>query len=67
MNEHLNSFNKILDDLKNLDAKINDEDKPSLLLNFLLDTYEYLTTTLLYDKDEINFNDISNALMNNEV
>ena len=30
-------------------------------------TQEHLTTTLLYSKDEINFNDVSNALVNNEV
>ena len=45
----------------------DDEDKALLLLNFLPDTYEHLTTTLLYGKDEIKFNDVSNALMNNEV
>ena len=33
MNEHLNNFNKILTDLKNLDDHIDDEDKTLLLLN----------------------------------
>ena len=67
MHEHLNAFNKILADLQNLDVEIDDEDKALLLLNSLPDTYEHLTTTLLYGKDEIKFNDVSNALMNNEV
>ena len=67
MNEHLNSFNKILADLQNLDVEIDDEDKALLLLNSLPESYEHLTTTLLYGKDEIKFNDVSNALMNNEV
>ena len=35
--------------------------------NSLPDTYEHLTSTLLYGKDEIKFNDVSNALTNNEV
>ena len=52
--------------MKNLDVEIDDEDKILLSLNYLLDTYEHLTTTLLYGKDEIKFNDVFNALMNNE-
>ena len=47
--------------------EIDDKDKALLLLNSLPDTYEHLTTTLLYGKDKIKLNDISNALMNNVV
>ena len=50
MNENLNSFNKILTKLQNLNVEINDEDKTLLLLNSLSNTYEHLTTTLLYGK-----------------
>ncbi|TXG46509.1 hypothetical protein EZV62_027989 [Acer yangbiense] len=42
------------------------KDKALLLLNSLPDTYEHLTTTLLYGKDEVKFIDVSNALVNNE-
>ena len=66
MNEHLNNFNKILTNLKNLDDHINDEDKALLLLNSLLDTYDHLTTTLLYGKEKIMYVDVSNTLVNNE-
>jgi len=66
MNEHLNDFNKMIADLKNLDVEINDEDKALLLLNSLSDTYEHLVTTLLYGKENIKFIDVSNALVNNE-
>ncbi|TXG65804.1 hypothetical protein EZV62_007079 [Acer yangbiense] len=66
MIEHLDNYNKILADLQNLDVEIIDEDKALLLLNSLPDTYEHLTTTLLYGKDEVKFIDVSNALMNNE-
>ncbi|TXG52062.1 hypothetical protein EZV62_021231 [Acer yangbiense] len=66
MIEHLDNYNKILADLQNLDVEISDEDKALLLLNSLLDTYEHLTTTLLYGKDEVKFIDVSNALVNNE-
>ena len=66
MFEHLNDYNKILTDLQNLEVDISSEDKALLLLNSLLDTYDHLITTLLYGKDEIRFNDASNALTNNE-
>lgn len=66
LSEHLNDYNKILADLQNLDVKINDEDKTVLFLNSLPDTYDHLTTTLLYGKDEIKFDDVCNALINNE-
>ncbi|TXG67989.1 hypothetical protein EZV62_009264 [Acer yangbiense] len=66
MIEHLDNYNKILADLQNLDVEISDEDKALLLLNSLPDTYEHLTTTLLYGKDEVKFIDVSNALVNNE-
>ena len=66
MIEHLDDYNKILADLQNLDVEISDEDKALLLLNSLPDTYEHLTTTMLYGKDEVKFIDVSNALVNNE-
>ncbi|TXG64884.1 hypothetical protein EZV62_011878 [Acer yangbiense] len=66
MIEHLDNYNKILADLQNLDVEISDEDKALLLLNSLPDTYEHLTTTLLYGKDEVKLIDVSNALVNNE-
>ncbi|KAK0583590.1 hypothetical protein LWI29_038519 [Acer saccharum] len=66
MIEHLDNYNKILVDLQNLDVEISDEDKALLLLNSLPETYEHLTTTLLYGKDEVKFIDVSNALVNNE-
>ena len=66
MSEHLNDYNKILADLQNLEVEIKDEDKALLLLNSLRDTYDHLITTLLYGNNEIKFNDVSNALTNNE-
>ena len=35
-------------------------------MNSLPDIYDHLITTLLYGKDEIKFDDVSNALTNNE-
>ena len=44
INKHLNSFNKILVDLKNLDVTNADDDKALLLLNSLLESYDHLTS-----------------------
>ena len=66
MPEHLNNLNKILVDLQNLDVIIDDEDKAVVLINSLPDTYEHLTNTLMYGKDMLKFDDISNALTNDE-
>ena len=38
-----------------------------MLLNSLPDSYEHLPMTLIYGKDSIKFEDVSNALMNNEL
>jgi hypothetical protein len=66
MPEHLNNLNKILADLQNLDVNIDDEDKAVVLINSLPDTYEHLATTLMYGKDSLKFDDVSNALTNDE-
>ena len=66
MNDHVNSFNKILADLLNLDEKFEDEDKTLLLLNSLLDEYDNLTTTLLHGKDNVTFDAVCSALYNSE-
>ena len=64
--EHLNDYNKILADLQNLEVDISNEDKSLLLLNSLFDTHDHLITTVLYGKDEIKYDDVSNALNNYE-
>ena len=66
MNDHVNSFNKILADWLNLDEKFEDEDKALLLLNSLLDEYDHLTTILLHGKDNVIFDDVSSVLYNSK-
>ncbi|KAH9688524.1 Integrase catalytic domain-containing protein [Citrus sinensis] len=66
MNDHVNSFNKILTNLLNLDERFEDEDKVLLLLNFLPDEYDNLTTTLHRGKDNVTFDAVCSALYNSE-
>ena len=66
MNDHVNSFNKILAYLLNLDEKFEDEDKTLLLLNSFPGEYDHLTTTLLHGKDSVTFDAVCSALYNFE-
>ena len=66
MNDHMNSFNKILADLLNLDEKFKDEDKALLLLDSLPNEYDHLTTNLFHGKDNVTFDTIYSALYNSE-
>ena len=66
MNDHMNSFNKILADLLNLDEKFKYEYKALLLLDSLHDKYDHLTTTLFHGKDNVTFDIICSALYNSE-
>ncbi|KAL6199987.1 hypothetical protein ACLB2K_029769 [Fragaria x ananassa] len=63
MIHHLNAFNKLVDNLLNLDEEIKDEDKAMLLVN----SYDNLVTTLLHSKETIKFEEVSNALMKYEI
>ena len=66
MTEHIDEFNKIISDLLNMDVDMKDEDKAILLLNSLPESYDHLSTTLLYGKDVVKYEDVSSALLVNE-
>ena len=67
MNDHVNSFNKILANLLNLDEKFKDEDKTLLFFNSLPDEYDHLTTNLLHGKDSVTFDVVCSALYNSNI
>jgi hypothetical protein len=48
LSQHINVFNQIIDNLKRVDVKFEDEDKALMLLNSLptSSTHENLVTTL---------------------
>lgn len=66
MSKYISDFYRILTDLANLGVKISDEHKGLRLQNSLPDEYEHLIITLLYGKNGVKFDDISNTLLNNE-
>ena len=67
MHNHLDAYDKILADLRNLDMEIAEEDKALCLLNSLPDQYDHLSNTLLYGKKTITYEDLESALSNNYV
>ena len=46
--EHLNFFNKIICEFLVVDVKIDEEDKVSVLLSSLSESYDHIVTTMLY-------------------
>lgn len=48
LRKHLEKFNKIIIDLKNMDEKIEDEDQNIILLDFLLKSDEDIVDTMLW-------------------
>ena len=68
LDEHINKYTKLLTDLVNVDVKIDEEDKAMILLNFLPDEeYEIFTLTLVNDRQTLDYNEVSAALVNYEV
>ena len=68
INEHINNYTKLLTDLDNVDVKIDEEDKTVILLNSLPDKEcETFTLTLINDRQTLNYNKVSAALVNYEV
>ena len=51
--EQLTEFNKIIDDLQNIDVKLDDEDKALLLLNSLPRSFEHFKDALLYARSPL--------------
>lgn len=53
LRKHVDEFNKIILDLKNMDIKINEEDSAILLLSFLPRSHEHFVDTMLYGKETL--------------
>ncbi|KAK2382202.1 hypothetical protein QL285_069749 [Trifolium repens] len=66
--EHLAEFNKIIDDLANVDANLEDEDKAFHLLCALPKSYENLKDAFLYGKEgTITLDEVQSALRTKEL
>ena len=68
MVEQLSEFNKIIDDLANIDVNLEDEDKAFHLLCALPKSFENLKDALLYGKEgTITLDEVQSALRTKEM
>jgi len=59
-------FNKVINELLALDIKI-DEDKALILLSSLPQSYDHITTTMLYGKETFILWEVTSTLLSNEI
>lgn len=62
ISDHINAFNKILLDFKNINVKIDDEDKVMILLCSLPSSYEHLIDTLMYGRQSLSMANVKETL-----
>ncbi|KAK8916497.1 hypothetical protein KSP39_PZI022667 [Platanthera zijinensis] len=64
--DHLNVFNKLVSQLRNMDVKVEEEDQTLLLLSSLPRSFDHLVTTILYGKDTLKMEEVVTMLLSNE-
>ena len=64
---HLDEFNKILMDLKNIDIQIDDEDQALILLCSLPEFFDNFVNSMLYGRDTISLVDVKSSLTSMEL
>uniref|UniRef100_A0A2N9FEH3 CCHC-type domain-containing protein n=1 Tax=Fagus sylvatica TaxID=28930 RepID=A0A2N9FEH3_FAGSY len=63
LKQHINTFKQIISDMLRIDIKFEDEDKAMMLLTSLPASYEHMVTTLLYGKETLELEEVSEALL----
>jgi hypothetical protein len=67
LGNHLDEFNKILMDLKNIDIQIDDEDQALILLCSLPEFFDNFINSMLYGRDTISLADVKSSLNSMEL
>ncbi|GKV31442.1 hypothetical protein SLEP1_g40128 [Rubroshorea leprosula] len=65
--DHLDEFNKLILDLKNIDVKIKDEDQAIFVLCSLPDSYDNFVETHLHSRNQLFMEDVEAALNSREL
>ena len=61
--QHNHMFNQIISDLLQIKIKFDDKNKVMMPLSYLLASYKYLVTTLLWEKETLKFAEILRVLL----
>ena len=67
MLEHLNFFNKVINDFLTVDVKIYVEDKALIRFSSLPHSYDHIVATILYGKKTLLLEEIMSTLLPNEI
>ncbi|MFQ6633662.1 hypothetical protein Gotur_010129 [Gossypium turneri] len=63
LGDYISQFISLLNDLKNVEVKIDDEDQTMLLLCSLPYSYKSFRETLIYGRDKLSFEDVKGHLL----
>ncbi|MBA0855307.1 hypothetical protein Goshw_011857, partial [Gossypium schwendimanii] len=66
LRDHISQFVTLLNDLKNVEDKIDDEDQAILLLCSLPFSCKSFKETLIYDRDKLSFEDVKGHLLSKD-
>ena len=62
ISDHIDEFNRIITDMKNIDLKIEDEDQALILLCSLPPTFDNFVNSMLYGRESITLEIVENSL-----
>ncbi|KAH9779695.1 Integrase catalytic domain-containing protein [Citrus sinensis] len=62
LNEHIDEFNKVCDELETIDEGLSDESKALLLISSLPKSYEHFVNALLYGRQTLSLEEVKYAL-----
>ncbi|MFQ6661892.1 hypothetical protein Gotur_029900, partial [Gossypium turneri] len=66
LRDHINQFITLLNDLKNVEVYIDDEDQVMLLLCSLPYSYNFFREILIYGRDKLSFEDVKGHLLSRD-
>ncbi|KAH1249995.1 Retrovirus-related Pol polyprotein from transposon TNT 1-94 [Glycine max] len=68
LSDQIDDINKILDDIENLDVKMEDEDKALMLLHGLPSSYEHFKDAILFGRDQtITLEEVQSSIQTKEM